>query len=213
MAEKTITATAIDDDVVVLTGTNGSNGVTYTASHANSGVTAGTYRSVTVNTKGHVTAGSNPDTLAGYGITDAYKKSEVYSKTEVDAELATKADNHDHPYASDTHGHGNITNAGTMTVAPLSATTNVAGVLVTDGSNKITRMQPATVRSLIGAGTSSLTLGTTANTAATGNHTHSGYEGQISAIESNYIRVGVDNNMYYGKDGTDYIIFDCGGAQ
>src|SRR4051812_29421546 len=32
---------------------------------------AGTYRSVTVNTKGQVTAGTNPTTLSGYGITDA----------------------------------------------------------------------------------------------------------------------------------------------
>lgn len=42
-----------------------------TISHANSGVTAGTYRSVTVNATGHVTAGTNPTTLSGYGITDA----------------------------------------------------------------------------------------------------------------------------------------------
>lgn len=34
-------------------------------------VTAGTYRSVTVNAKGLVTAGTNPTTIAGYGITDA----------------------------------------------------------------------------------------------------------------------------------------------
>ena len=39
--------------------------------HPESGVTAGTYHSVTVNEQGHVTAGSNPTTLAGYGITDA----------------------------------------------------------------------------------------------------------------------------------------------
>lgn len=38
---------------------------------ANSGVTAGTYKSVTVDAKGRVTAGTNPTTLAGYGITDA----------------------------------------------------------------------------------------------------------------------------------------------
>lgn len=44
---------------------------TRTISHANSGVTAGTYRSVTVNATGHVTGGSNPTTIAGYGITDA----------------------------------------------------------------------------------------------------------------------------------------------
>ena len=42
-----------------------------TISHANSGVTAGTYKSVTVNATGHVTAGTNPTTLSGYGITDA----------------------------------------------------------------------------------------------------------------------------------------------
>ena len=39
--------------------------------HPNSGVTAGTYKSVTVNAQGHVTAGTNPTTLSGYGITDA----------------------------------------------------------------------------------------------------------------------------------------------
>lgn len=44
---------------------------TRTISHANSGVTAGTYKSVTVNATGHVTAGTNPTTLSGYGITDA----------------------------------------------------------------------------------------------------------------------------------------------
>ena len=42
--------------------------------HPNSGVTAGTYRSVTVNAQGHVTGGSNPTTLSGYGITDAPTK-------------------------------------------------------------------------------------------------------------------------------------------
>lgn len=45
-------------------------------SHPNSGATAGTYRSVTVNAQGHVTGGSNPTTLTGYGITDAVKSSE-----------------------------------------------------------------------------------------------------------------------------------------
>ncbi|WP_125143672.1 pyocin knob domain-containing protein [Clostridium transplantifaecale] len=43
--------------------------------HPNSGAAAGTYRSVTVNAQGHVTAGMNPTTLAGYGITDAAPKS------------------------------------------------------------------------------------------------------------------------------------------
>ncbi|WP_157678744.1 tail fiber domain-containing protein [Bdellovibrio bacteriovorus] len=38
---------------------------------AASGVSAGTYKSVTVDTKGRVIAGTNPTTLSGYGITDA----------------------------------------------------------------------------------------------------------------------------------------------
>lgn len=42
-----------------------------TISHAASGVTAGTYKSVTVDNKGHVTSGTNPTTLSEYGITDA----------------------------------------------------------------------------------------------------------------------------------------------
>jgi hypothetical protein len=37
--------------------------------------TAGTYRSVTTDAKGRVTAGTNPTTLAGYGITDALSTS------------------------------------------------------------------------------------------------------------------------------------------
>ena len=37
--------------------------------HPTSGVNAGTYRSVTVDENGHITAGTNPDTLAGYGVT------------------------------------------------------------------------------------------------------------------------------------------------
>lgn len=47
--------------------------------HPNSGVTAGTYQSVTVNTQGHVTSGTNPTTLAGYGITDAALVNHVHT--------------------------------------------------------------------------------------------------------------------------------------
>lgn len=42
-------------------------------SHPKSGVTKGTYKSVTVDEYGHVIAGTNPTTLAGFGITDAKK--------------------------------------------------------------------------------------------------------------------------------------------
>ena len=47
--------------------------------HPASGVTAGTYKSVTVDANGHVTAGTNPTTLAGYGITDAAAKNHTHN--------------------------------------------------------------------------------------------------------------------------------------
>ncbi|MEW9683304.1 phage tail protein [Pseudomonas sp. TE50-2] len=49
------------------------------------GVTAGTYRSVTVDRYGRVLAATNPTTVDGYGLTD------VYTKTQVDQALASKA--------------------------------------------------------------------------------------------------------------------------
>lgn len=87
--------------------------------HPNSGVTAGTYKSVTVNAAGHVTAGTNPTTLSGYGITDAAPSSHVGAtgtahgvattsvngfmsstdKTKLDG-VATNANNYVHPTTS-----------------------------------------------------------------------------------------------------------------
>ena len=71
----------------------------------NSGVTAGTYKSVTVNAKGVVTAGTNPTTLSGYGITDAY------TKTEIDTKMTSAM-----------HYKGSV-----ATVADLPAANNVVG--------------------------------------------------------------------------------------
>lgn len=41
------------------------------------GITAGTYRSLTIDSKGRATAGTNPTTLAGYGISDATPSSHI----------------------------------------------------------------------------------------------------------------------------------------
>ena len=60
-----ISPIAIDNSAAITTSG------TRTISHASSGVSAGTYKSVTVNSTGHVTGGTNPTTLSGYGITDA----------------------------------------------------------------------------------------------------------------------------------------------
>lgn len=81
--DHTISANAADDDVIILTGSSGTNAVSYTASHAKpESLTSGTYKSVTVNEYGHVTSGSNPETLADFGITDAYTKTEIDAKVD-----------------------------------------------------------------------------------------------------------------------------------
>ena len=51
-----------------------------TVSQAPTGISPGSYNAVTVGADGRVTAGSNPVTLAGHGIQDAYTKSEIDSR-------------------------------------------------------------------------------------------------------------------------------------
>ena len=106
---------------VVVSGTAGT-AWTPTISLANVG-TAGTYRSVTTDAQGRVTAGTNPTTLAGYGITDATSSSHVGAtgtahgnattsvagfmsntdKTKLDG-IATGANNYVHPTSGVTSG-------------------------------------------------------------------------------------------------------------
>mgnify|MGYP002782789600 CR=1 FL=1 len=74
-ADKTITISAGTG----LTG-GGNLSANCTLSLATTGVKAGTYTKVTVDTYGRVTVGDNPTTLAGYGITDAYTKTEADGK-------------------------------------------------------------------------------------------------------------------------------------
>jgi hypothetical protein len=197
-----ITVTATGDGVVVLAGSNEDKdaNVKITASHAASGVTAGTYKSVTVDVKGHVIAGSNPTTIAGFGITDAYTKDEVNSELDkkvdkTDSRLTDArtplAHNHE---SSDINKMTGYSKPSSTSAINASDTLNAA----------IGKLEKA----LDGKGTSNLTIGTTATTAAAGNHTHSGYESRMTSIENNYVKVA-DDQMYLGSD---VIIFDCGGA-
>lgn len=102
-AHARVDATKVEDST-----TNGNikiNGTeTNVYSHPNSGVTAGTYKSITVNAQGHITAGSNPTTLAGYGITDADPKGAADSAL---ASAKTYADN-----AANTVKNDLLNNAG-----------------------------------------------------------------------------------------------------
>jgi len=69
---------------IVVTGTAG-EGWSPTIALSNVG-TAGTYRSVTTDVQGRITSGTNPTTVAGYGLTD------VYTKTQIDTNIGTVAE-------------------------------------------------------------------------------------------------------------------------
>ncbi|XYQ84462.1 phage tail protein [Pseudomonas syringae] len=56
---------------------DGSSDTEISLTLSDSGVDAGSYAKVTVNAKGLVTAGTNPTTLGGYGITNVYTKDEA----------------------------------------------------------------------------------------------------------------------------------------
>lgn len=58
--------------------------------HPASGVTASSYTKVTVDVNGHVTAGSNPTTLSGYGITDAANKTHSHVSNDITSLDASK---------------------------------------------------------------------------------------------------------------------------
>lgn len=60
--------------------TLGTTALLFEMAAGKSGVTAGTYRSVTVDSRGRVVGGTNPTTLAGFGITDASNAATVVSE-------------------------------------------------------------------------------------------------------------------------------------
>ena len=60
---------------------------------ASSGVTPGTYQSVTFDTYGRATSGTNPTTIAGYNISNAYTKTEIDSIFGSTTAAATSASN------------------------------------------------------------------------------------------------------------------------
>ncbi|MGU5720472.1 hypothetical protein [Aeromonas hydrophila] len=72
---------ALAGDITGQASFDGSGNISITATYKNSGVVAGTYRSVTVDDKGNITAGSNPTTLAGYGITDAVSSTQYATES------------------------------------------------------------------------------------------------------------------------------------
>lgn len=212
---KTETGTQITNAINELTATSSGSGnfvIDVTQSAGKVTVTKGNLPSASTGAAGIVqlSSATNSDSEDVAATPNAVKSAYTLAdQAKADAAEALAAAQHDHPYAASSHTHGNIANDGTITSTDVTSAT---GVLVYDSNNKIQRATAAQTRAIIGAGTSSLELGTTSTTAAKGDHTHSTYEARMTSIENNfanYAKVGADNKLYYGAD---EIIFDCGGA-
>jgi hypothetical protein len=109
---------------------------------ATTGVTANTYKSVTVDTYGRITAGTNPTTISGFGITDAY------TKTEIDTSLSGKLS----------------TSGGTMSGAIAMGTSKITGL--GDPTNNQDAATKTYVDGILGSATSAATSAAAAATSA-----------------------------------------------
>lgn len=144
--------------------------------------TAGTYRSVTTNAKGQVTAGTNPTTIAGYGLTDAQP---------LDADLTAIA-------ALATTGYLTRTGANTWATRTMIGTANQIDVTTGNGSTLNTVFSIANDAVLPGTAGATMPTGTTAQRVnATG---RSRYNTDTNALE--YFNGTVWVSLAAGTGGT-----------
>lgn len=106
---------------------------------ATTGVSASTYKSVTVDTYGRVTAGTNPTTLSGYGIVDAQALDATLTAL---AGVSTSANTLIYATASDTFTTTSFTTFGRSLVddadASTSRTTLGLGTMATQNASSVT---------------------------------------------------------------------------
>jgi hypothetical protein len=97
---------------------------------ATSGVTAGTFKSITTDVYGRVTAGSNPTTLSGFGITDAYTIAQIDtlfgSTTSAATSAAAAATSASNAATSETNASTSAGNASTSATAAAASATAAA---------------------------------------------------------------------------------------
>jgi hypothetical protein len=132
---RTITGTATR-----ITVTNGTGATLDPVIDLTSGVitTPGTYKSVTIDTYGRTTAGTNPTTLAGFGITDAQPLSTSLTNFAADITVGIIAQTASGTYASrtltGTATRITVTNGTGVTADPVIDLTS--GVITTPGTYK-----------------------------------------------------------------------------
>jgi len=97
---------------------------------ATSGVTTGTYKSVTADAYGRITAGTNPTTLSGFGITDAYTIAQIDtlfgSTTSAATSAAAAATSASNAATSETNASTSAGNASSSATAAAASATAAA---------------------------------------------------------------------------------------
>jgi phage-related tail fiber protein len=105
---------------------------------ATTAVAAGTYKSVTVDAYGRVTAGTNPTTLSGYGITDAQPLDATLTAL---AGVTTAANKLIYATGSDTFATTDLTSFGRSLIddadAPAARTTLGLGTIATQAADNV----------------------------------------------------------------------------
>ena len=160
---------------------------------ATTGVTADTYKSVTVDVYGRVTGGTNPTTLAGFGITNAYTQTQT--DTLLAAKLSTIGGTMSGAIAM---GTNKITGLGDPTLAQDAATKNYIDTIF--GSTTTAAASAAAAASSASAAATSATNAASSATAAAGSAT---------SAAASYTTF---NNQYLGSKSSDPSTNNSGGA-
>jgi hypothetical protein len=131
---------------------------------ATTGISAGTYRSVTIDAYGRATAGTTPTTISGYSISDAYTKTEI--DTTVSGLLAKTGGTMSGAIAL---GTNKLTGVGDPTSAQDAATKNYIDVLF--GSTTSAAASAATAATRAGEAATSAGNASTSETNASASAT------------------------------------------
>jgi hypothetical protein len=195
---------------------DGTGNLSLAATLANSGVSAGTYRSVSVDEKGRVTGGTNPTTLAGYGITDAVSSSDGRL---TDQRVPTDASVTDAkvPVGAGIAGAKISPNFGGQDISLSGgdrSITNTAGNALAFGTSNTERVRIAADGRMVKGATSSIAGVNIANGAlAAGWQVHATSQGEASLSAMNWSNLSTGSYFNAGKSrgtsiGTHGLVLD-----